>query len=206
VKLPRIQRKLLELDPLLERVFSRVTLDAFIPTHAEPYEALISAIAHQMVHGKAAKAVLTRLEKNCAGYDAANIVREGVPMLRACGFSTNKSRAICELAEKKIAGLLPTRSDLVKKTNEEIIAALVPLRGVGKWTVEMYLIDGLGRMDVFPVDDFGVREGYRIWKKKKAQETPAVLAKKAAVWAPYRTVVALALWKLADTQNKYKKN
>jgi DNA-3-methyladenine glycosylase II len=125
-------------------------------------------------------------------------------MLRECGFSTNKSLAILELAEKKLSGTLPSKEDLEHISDSDIIKTLVPLRGVGKWTVEMYLIFSLGRMDIFPVDDFGVREGYRIWKKKKAQEKPGILAKKAKKWAPYRTVVALALWKLADTQNRYK--
>jgi DNA-3-methyladenine glycosylase II len=210
MKLNPYKKKLLLLDPRLAEVFSRIRLTEHVPTNAEPYEALISAIAHQMVHGKAAEACLLRLElgtrRGKEKYSAKKIVERGIPMLRLCGFSNNKSRAIFELAEKKLSGVLPGKIELEGMTNEEIVKQLVPLRGVGKWTVEMYLIFALGRMDAFPVDDFGVREGYRIWKKKKVQEKPAALAKKATKWAPYGTIVALALWKLADTQNKYKTN
>jgi DNA-3-methyladenine glycosylase II len=208
MKLATYKKKLLLLDASLSEVFSRIRLAEHVPTGAEPYEALISAIAHQMVHGKAAKACLARLElaagRGVEKYRAKKIVERGIDMLRACGFSNNKARAILELAEKKLSGVLPSKSELEALANEDVIKLLVPLRGVGKWTVEMYLIFALGRMDVFPVDDFGVREGYGIWKKKNVQEKPAVLAKRAKKWTPYGTVVALALWKLADTQNKYK--
>lgn len=202
----RVQKKLCDLDPALRGVFSQITRINFSPTHKEPYEVLITSIAHQMVHGKAAQACLDRLaQKTGKVYSAKKVVEGGVPLLRECGFSNNKARAILELAEKKIAKTLPTKKDLERMSNVEILKTLMPLRGVGKWTVEMYLIFSLGRMDIFPVDDFGVREGYRIWKKKRVQEKPKIFAKKASTWAPYRTVVALALWKLADTQNTYKK-
>jgi DNA-3-methyladenine glycosylase II len=196
-------------DKTLAKLFSEIEFD-FIRRSAEPYHALVRAIAHQMVHGNAAKACLRRLCEACGGEEnkallvpaAANVVACGPNGIRACGFSGAKSQAIFELAERTIAGTIPDTKKLSKMTDAEVIKTLVPLRGVGKWTVEMYLIFSLGRMDVFPVDDFGVREGYRIWKREKAQRKPADLALRARKWAPYRSVVALALWKRADAHKK----
>ncbi len=87
-------------------------------------------------------------------------------------------------------------------TDAEIIKTLVPLRGIGQWTVEMYLIFSLGREDIFPVDDFGVLEGYRIWKKERLQKKPLNLKKKAKLWSPYGTLVARALWQHADRNKR----
>jgi DNA-3-methyladenine glycosylase II len=203
---------LLKQDPTLKSLFGAVELQEEKPRNAEPYTALVRAIAHQMVHGNAAKACLARLAIKAGGVlkkgelvaDAAFVGKLTQMQIKECGFTTNKSRAIYEIAQKTISGELPTKKQLQKMSDEEIIKTLVPLRGVGKWTVEMYLMFSLGRMDIFPVDDFGVREGYRIWKKEKTQRDPNYLRKRAERWAPYRTIVAFACWRMADAYKKIK--
>jgi DNA-3-methyladenine glycosylase II len=159
-----------------------------------------------MVHGNAARACLKRLcERTGATYSAAKQVPPAVLVsalshtdIRACGFSENKTKAIVELTQKVVSGALPNTTLLKKMTDEEIIKTLIPLRGIGQWTVEMYLIFSLGRPDIFPVDDFGVREGYRVWKKEKKQRTPKQLRRLAKKWSPHRSLMARIFWQVAD--------
>jgi DNA-3-methyladenine glycosylase II len=204
-----IQKILIKNDPTLVTLCAATDFSLFTHRSSALYPALVRAIAHQMVHGNAAKACLKRL---CAKVNATTgrvlvpsaILIRTLTMadIRACGFSENKSRAIYELTEKQCAGLIPTTRTLKKMSDADIVKLLIPLRGIGRWTVEMYLIFSLGRMDVFPVDDFGVREGYRIWKKEKMQRSPAYLRKKARRWSPYGSIVARACWQMADRAKK----
>jgi len=167
----------------------------------EPYEALIRAIAHQQLHGKAAEAITGRflaLYPEVAFPAPENIIATDDSVLRACGFSATKVATIRGIVEKTVEGVVPLRSEAIEMSDEELIARLVTLRGVGRWTVEMILIFTLERPDVLPVDDFGVREGWRVLKSLEKQPRPKELAQIGLAWSPYRSVAAWYLWQAAN--------
>jgi DNA-3-methyladenine glycosylase II len=112
--------------------------------------------------------------------------------LRGCGFSAAKVAAIRDIAAKAAAGVVPSRRAAARLSDAELIERLTTIRGVGRWTVEMLLIFSLGRKDVLPVDDFGVREGYRLLYGLEAQPKPRELAAAGEAWAPCRSLVSLA--------------
>lgn len=188
-------------DPALRRVIRQVGPCTLKPARRQPYEALVRAIAHQQVHGRAAEAILGRFLACCEGpgFPPPEAVLALSPeAMRACGLSANKVLAIRDIAEKAAAGVVPTRAAARRLDDEALIARLIPLRGVGRWTVEMLLIFTLGRPDVLPVDDFGVREGYRLAAGLPEQPRPKALAEIGLAWAPYRTIAAWYLWRAAD--------
>jgi DNA-3-methyladenine glycosylase II len=170
------------------------------PQFSEPYPALLSAVAHQQLHARAAEAILGRLQALSGGELPAPEVLRGLPdeALRGCGFSASKMAALRDIAAKAADGTIPTRARALRLTDSELIARLTAIRGVGQWTVEMLLIFTLRRPDVLPVDDFGVREGYRLLHGLEAQPKPKELARIGEVWAPYRSTAALYLWRAAD--------
>ncbi|UFN47971.1 DNA-3-methyladenine glycosylase 2 family protein [Roseomonas sp. OT10] len=198
----RAARAHLAADPVLGRVVQQVGACRLKPVTArEPYEALVRAIAHQQVHGRAAEAMLNRLLALTPTHpfpppEAVLALPEGA--LRACGFSGAKQAAILDIAHKSAGGWVPTRRAAARMTDTALIERLVALRGVGRWTVEMLLIFTLGRRDVLPVDDFGVREGYRIAAGLDAQPKPRDLAAIGEAWAPHRSAAAWYLWRAAD--------
>lgn len=167
----------------------------------EPYEALIRAIAHQQLHGKAAEAILGRFVAMYPdeGFPSPASILETEPeLLRACGFSFAKIASIRGIAEGRIAGVVPTRKASHKLSDEELIARLVTLKGVGRWTVEMMLMHTLDRADILPVDDFGVREGWRVLKSLEQQPKPKELALIGQAWSPHRSAAAWYLWRAAE--------
>ena len=174
------------------------------PEHAELYPALLSAIAHQQLHANAAMAILGRLKANCAEAlpDPATLLALPDEALRACGFSASKMAAIRDVAAKAADGTIPTRARALRLSDDALIERLTSIRGVGRWTVEMLLIFTLRRPDVFPVDDFGVREGYRRLHGLEAQPKPKAFAEIGKIYAPYRTLAALYLWRAADEMKK----
>ena len=166
----------------------------------EPFESLIRAIAHQQLHGRAAEAILGRL---VALGDAPFPTPEALlalsdEALRGCGFSGSKSAAMRAVCAARVAGIVPTRAQAARMPDDVLIERLVSLRGIGRWTVEMLLIFSLGRKDVMPIDDFGVREGYRLIKRLDKQPTPKALGEIARAWSPHRSVAAWYLWRAAD--------
>jgi len=190
-------------DPILGAFIARVgRLPPRPVQHTEPYEALLSAVAYQQLHARAAEAILGRLKNVCAGAlptpDTLLALTE--EQLRACGFSASKMAALRDVAAKASDGTIPTRAQANRLSDDELIARLTSIRGVGRWTVEMLLIFTLRRPDVLPVDDFGVREGFRLLRGLEAQPKPKALAQVGEAFAPYRTTAALYLWKAADLQ------
>ena len=166
----------------------------------EPYIALLSAVAHQQLHGNAARAMLGRLMLLSGGAmpAPAALLALSDQALRDCGFSANKALALRDIAAKAAAGVVPSRAAARRLSDAALIERLVSIRGVGRWTVEMLLIFTLGRPDVFPVDDFGVREGYRVVHDLDVQPKPKPLAGLAEAYAPYRSTAALYYWRAAD--------
>jgi DNA-3-methyladenine glycosylase II len=179
-----------------------------------PFEALARAIIYQQLHGSAAAAIHARM---IAGF--ADICGIGVhpspqhlldcptPQLRAAGLSHNKTLALRDLAAKALDGTVPTLPKIRRMSDEAIIEHLTQVRGIGRWTVEMMLIFRLGRPDVFPTSDYGVRKGFALTfqgLKPTTKVTPDLLAKaadmerRAKKWAPWRSVASWYLWRACD--------
>jgi DNA-3-methyladenine glycosylase II len=166
-----------------------------------PYEALMRAIAHQQLHGRAALAILARFEAlyPAGAFPAPDLVlASSEAELRACGFSGSKVAAMRAICAAALDGTVPTRRGSARLSDDALIERLTSIRGVGRWTVEMLLIFTLGRPDVLPVDDFGVREGYRVLHRLDAQPKPRALAEIGLAWAPHRSLAAWYLWRASD--------
>ncbi len=175
----------------------------------EPFDALIRSIAHQQLHGNAARAILGRFHALFPGEGhpaPAEILAAKEGALRACGFSATKIAAIRDICEKAQAGVVPTAAEAESLDDDTLIARLVTIRGVGRWTVEMVLISALSRPDILPVDDFGVREGWKRLNGLETQPKPKELAAIGAAWAPYRSTAAFYLWRASDEGKKIKQS
>jgi DNA-3-methyladenine glycosylase II len=178
-----------------------------IERRRSPYEALMRAIAHQQLHGRAAQAILARFE---ALYPPGNFPQPELVLassdvtLRACGFSGSKIAAMRAICAATLDGTVPTRRGSVRLPDEALIERLSSIRGVGRWTVEMLLIFTLGRPDVLPVDDFGVRDGYRHLYGLDAEPKPKALAEIGQAWSPYRSIAAWYLWRASDEGKRAK--
>jgi len=172
-----------------------------------PFQSLVLAVAHQQLHATAAGNILGRFKKLFPKRrfpkpeDVAKVTDE---QLRACGFSFAKIAAIRDIAAKTLDGTIPSSRQIEKLGDEEIIEHLTEARGVGRWTVEKLLIFQLGRKDVLPVDDFGVRSGFRIAYKKREMPKPKALLKFGERWRPHGTTAAWYLWRAADGAKKKK--
>ena len=195
-----VRRHLRAADPDLAVLIGRVGRCRLRVDRArEPYESLVRAIAHQQLHGRAAEAILGRM---IAVHDAfptpVQLLAMDLPALRVCGFSGSKGAAMHGVAEAALSGLVPTRAKAARMSDAALIERLVALRGIGRWTVEMLLIFSLGRQDIMPIDDFGVREGYRLIRGLERQPKPRELAEATLSWSPYRSAAAWYLWRAAD--------
>ena len=191
-------------DPAFATLIARIGPCTLAPTPREPYEALVRAIAHQQLHGRAAEAILGRMLALHGGVfplpGALDATDDAA--LRACGFSGGKVRALRDICARAADGLVPNAAEAATLSDDELVARLVAIRGVGRWTVEMLLIFTLGRPDVLPVDDFGVREGWRRINGLDAQPRPRELATIGQAWAPWRSTAAWYLWRAADEGKK----
>lgn len=167
-----------------------------------PFESLVNAVAHQQLHGKAAETILGRFRALFAPArfpTAARLAEVSDEELRACGFSRAKTAALRDIAEKTLTGVVPTSRAIMRMSDAEIIERLTAVRGVGRWTVEMLLIFQLGRPNVLPADDYGVRNGFRIVFKLAELPRPKELLSYGERWRPYATTAAWYLWRAADT-------
>ena len=164
----------------------------------EPFEALVRAVAYQQLHARAAEAILARmlaLFPDAAFPEPEQLLATPPEVLRGCGFSASKLATVQGIAQARLDGIVPSREQAMTLTDDALIERLVSLRGVGRWTVEMLLIYCLERSDILPVDDFGVREGYRRLKGMDKAPTPAQLRSLGGVWSTYRTVASWYLWR-----------
>jgi DNA-3-methyladenine glycosylase II len=167
----------------------------------EPFHALVHAVAHQQLHGRAAQAIFNRflaLYPDDPFPPAKKILATDDATLRACGFSLAKIATIRGIAVGALEGVVPTRREADAMGDEALIKQITTLRGIGRWTVEMLLMHTLGRPDILPIDDFGVREGWRLIKGMDKQPKPKDLAVIGEPWAPYRSTAAWYLWRAVD--------
>jgi DNA-3-methyladenine glycosylase II len=200
------KRRLAKVDPVLANLIRA----AGKFTHAtsaqhSPFHSLARAIAHQQLNGTAAESIFGRLVGLYAAKGTATALLEAEMVLqtpdekmRAVGLSFAKIASIKDLAQKTIDGVVPPSEILHTLEDEEIIERLTQVRGIGRWTVEMMLMSRLGRPDVLPIDDFGVRNGFRLAYGLRGMPTPRALAEFGARWAPYRSVAAWYLWRAVD--------
>ena len=168
-----------------------------------PYESLVRAVAHQQLHGKAAENILARfiaLAPKNSFPSPADVLAMPLEVLRGVGFSSAKALSIQDIAKKTKSGVVPTAKSIAKMDDEAIILRLVQIRGVGRWTVEMLLMFQLGRLDVLPVDDFGIRNGFRVAYGLPEMPTPKALLPRGEPWRPFRSVAAWYLWRAADKE------
>lgn len=173
-----------------------------------PFESLLESILYQQLHGKAAATIHRRVREYFGGDPAPQLLLDTPDdPLRAAGVSGNKIKALKDLAARTLDGTIPTHAAIKKMPDAEIIERLTAVRGIGPWTVEMLLIFRLGRPDIFPVSDYGVRKGFaltfqRIPKTRAlaADELPKaeVLLKRGKKWAPFRSVASWYLWRACD--------
>jgi len=166
----------------------------------DPVDALARAILYQQLSGKAAATIVGRVEAAIGSdrFHCDTLARCDDAAIRACGVSGNKLLALRDLARREAAGEIPDLRRMSVMDNDAIIGALVPVRGIGRWTVEMMLMFRLGRPDVLPVDDLGIRKGAQVVDKAEAMPTPKELAARGERWGPYRTYASLYLWRIAD--------
>jgi DNA-3-methyladenine glycosylase II len=197
----RILKHLTGVDPILGGLIAAVGPCRLVPAlDTEPFQALAEAIAHQQLHGTAARNILKRFIEACGGTFPAPAAVLATPdqRLRSVGFSGAKTAALKDLARKAVEGLLPDRDGLRDLSDAAIIAQLTQIRGIGRWTVEMMLMFQLGRPDVLPVDDFGVRNGFRLAYGLRTEPHPRALAAYGERWAPHRSTAAWYLWRAPE--------
>ncbi len=173
-----------------------------------PFESLLESILYQQLHGKAAAKIHARVREYFGGNPTPEmLLKTPDDPLRGAGVSGNKIKAMRDLAAKTLDGTVPGHAAINKLSDEEIVQRLTEVRGIGPWTVEMLLIFRLGRPDVLPATDYGIRKGYamtflRVPKTRpiEAADLPApdVVRKRGTRWAPYRSVAAWYLWRASD--------
>ena len=217
----RRAHRVLKTDPVMGRLIETVGPCRLVPRlEREPFESLARAIAHQQLNGTAAERILGRFVALAAGAAAAGtavaadaaiaagalapfptpaeVLAAPADQLRAVGFSFAKIAALKDLATKTLEGIVPSSGELLTLADEVIIERLTAVRGIGRWTVEMMLIFQLGRPDVLPVDDFGVRNGFRLAYGLSGMPRPRALAQFGERWRPHRTMAAWYLWRAVE--------
>jgi DNA-3-methyladenine glycosylase II len=209
-------------DPKLAKLIQRAgPFRLRISSTQSPFEALVESIVYQQLHGKAAATIHRRLLQSfaepaphpdssatiLAHPTAQHILDAPNAQLRAAGLSANKTLALRDLAAKTLDGTVPTLQQVRRMSDEAIIEHLTQVRGIGKWTVEMFLIFRLGRPDVLPTSDYGVRKGFALTfgKLKPADKVtpsdlpkPDVMEKRAERWRPWRSIASWYLWRACD--------
>lgn len=173
-----------------------------------PFESLLESILYQQLHGKAAATIHRRVREFFGGDPTPQaLLKTPDDPLRAAGVSGNKIKALRDLAAKTLDGTVPTHAAIRRMSDAEIVKRLTEVRGIGPWTVEMLLIFRMGRPDVLPVTDYGVRKGFaltfqRVPKGRPLEAAdlpkPEAMLKRGARWAPYRSVASWYLWRACD--------
>ncbi len=205
---PAAHQHLARRDPVMRRLIrEHGKCDLTPETRRPPFQSLVMAVAHQQLNGTAANTILGRFKKLFPKRKfprAQDLAAVTDKQLRACGFSFAKIASIRDIAAKTLNGVVPASRQIAKLSDDEIVARLTEVRGVGRWTVEMLLIFQLGRPDVLPADDFGVRTGFRHAYKKRDRPTVKALLAFGERWRPHRTTAAWYLWCAADGARKKK--
>ncbi len=184
------------------RVIDAVGKEARLRVRDEaPFESLVRAVVNQQLSGKAAATILGRFK---ALYPASafpspeKVLRTHANRLRSAGLSRPKAAYIKDIARQVTLGVVPTLAECGRLEDAEIVSRLTQIKGIGRWTAEMFLMFNLGRPDVLPVHDLGVRKGFQIAFKKRNLPEPEHLDRHGELWKPYRSTAALYLWRIVD--------
>jgi DNA-3-methyladenine glycosylase II len=209
-------------DPKLGKLIERAgPFTLRVASSQSPFEALVESIIYQQLHGKAAATIHRRMIESFGDPLFPNDALPPHPtaqqlldcpneQLRAAGLSQNKMLALRDLAAKTIDGTVPPLATIRKMSDEDIINHLIQVRGIGRWTVEMLLIFRLGRPDVFPVSDYGVRKGFALTfqglkptKKVEPSDLPnaETMHRRGKKWAPWRSIASWYMWRACDLAN-----
>ena len=189
-------------DPVMSALIEKVGIIRLRPRRLPPFQSLAHAIIHQQLNGNAAGTILERFKSLFPDEEfppPGQVAKASVDRLRTAGLSRPKAAYIIDLANRCDAGLIPTVDDCDSLKDAEILARLTEIKGIGRWTVEMFLIFNLGRPDVLPVHDLGIRRGFQVAYRKRTMPTPEQLDKHGLRWAPHRTLAARLLWRAADS-------
>lgn len=192
------QQFLMSVDADWQALITHIGPCEFTPkTEREPFEALVRAVAYQQLSTKAGDAILRKFLQLFGRFPTPEQLLDAeFEQLRAVGFSGRKIETIQDIAQATISGMVPSREIADGMRDEDLIAQLVTIKGIGQWTVEMMLMFTLQRMDILPADDLGIAEGYRRLKKLETAPKKKQLAEIGKAWSPYRTVASWYLWRV----------
>ncbi len=198
----RATRTLRRADPVLANLMKMVGPFALDVRHTSTVFAVLSeAIVYQQLTGRAAETIHNRVLAACGadgdGLTAAHVLSASDDTLRGAGLSRAKVASLRDLAVHDQSGLLPALADIDTMADDEIVERFTAVRGIGRWTAHMFLIFRLGRPDVLPVDDYGVRRAFGLVYERE-MPTPKQLAAHGELWAPYRTVASWYLWRALE--------
>ncbi len=192
-------RHLSERDECLKRLIAEmVPFQIDLADAQSPYEVLLESITYQSISGKAAATIFGRIKSlgsNGRPPTPEEMLKIAARKLRKAGLSGAKVLAMKDLAKKALEGIVPTHEEALQLSDEELVKRLVSVRGIGAWTVEMFLIFRLGRPDVLPIHDLGVKKGWSVAYGKKHMPAPKELLKFGERWRPYRTVASWYMWR-----------
>ncbi|HET9236404.1 MAG TPA: methylated-DNA--[protein]-cysteine S-methyltransferase [Oligoflexus sp.] len=191
-------------DPVLGQLMERVGPCRLQPKHGTSvFAALAEAIVYQQLHGKAAATIFARfrgLYPEGAFPTPAEVLRTPEESLRAAGLSRSKMLSLLDLADHIQRGALPEMAELAQMSDEAVIEALTQVRGIGPWTAEMLLIFDLGRLDILPVTDYGVRKGFALTFRKRDLPSAETLIRHGERWKPFRSLASWYLWRAVDLE------
>jgi DNA-3-methyladenine glycosylase II len=195
-------RALAKADPVLGQVIARVGPCTVAPrSHASPFHALVRSIVFQQLNGKAAGTIHGRVIAHFGDDQRLTpdaLLQAPERALRAAGLSANKLLALRDLAAKALDGTVPTLEQAEQLSDDELIARLTAVRGIGEWTVHMLLIFYLGRLDVMPTGDFAIRKAFRQLYRKRREPSVETILRHAKLWQPYRSIASWYLWRSLD--------
>ncbi len=193
-------RALAASDPVLARVINQVGPCSLEPDHeTDLFQALLRSIIFQQLHGRAAEAIHGRVVASMPTLTAATL--QGLPdaPLRAAGLSANKLLALRDLAARTLDGTIPPPAVAADLSDDTLIERLTQVRGVGPWTVQVLMIFYLGRLDVMPATDFGIRKAFSLLYRRGRPVKPESILRHAKRWQPYRSVASWYLWRSLDS-------
>ena len=195
-------RYLSKADKVLGRLIRKVGPCTLKPErNCSPFQSLVRSVAYQQLTGKAAATILGRVKNLFPTQrfpEPEDLLKTSDEQLRAAGLSRAKIAAVKDIAAKTLEGVVPDSKTIRKMSNEEILQRLTAIRGVGSWTVEMLLMFRLGREDVLPATDYGVRKGFALTYELEDLPTPQELLAHGEKWRPYRTTASWYLWRALD--------
>jgi DNA-3-methyladenine glycosylase II len=204
-----VMRELSRADRKLARVIRRI---GCFPTKKRkpqhPYASLLQAIVYQQIAGKAAEAIFGRVKALGAnGFPTPEEIQRASKLkLRRAGLSRQKIAAVKDLAAKTLDGTVPPLAKIRRMSEEEIHERLTQVRGIGEWSVQMFLMSRLGRPDILPVQDYGIRKGFQRVYGLKGEPKPQVILEYGERWRPYRSIASWYLWRaLEEKQRKPKR-